>query len=226
MTADQARAETAWLYQALAERGLIVGSAGNVSARTSEGMVITPSGGSPDAVGPDGLARATLDGENLGVYGTQGRAPTPSTEWALHAAVYRTCPEASFIAHTHADACTALACLNESLPAFHYMVVQFGGEDVRCAPYVTFGTPALADLAAVAIRGRSACLLANHGMIVSGGGAAETLTLCILLETLCRQYLLARSAGTPRLLTAQEMQDARERFKTYGQRGSGAAAGG
>ncbi len=226
MTADQARAETAWLYQALAERGLIVGSAGNVSARTSEGMVITPSGGSPDAVGPDGLARATLDGENPGVDGTQGRAPTPSTEWALHAAVYRTCPEASFIAHTHADACTALACLNESLPAFHYMVVQFGGEDVRCAPYVTFGTPALADLAAVAIRGRSACLLANHGMIVSGGGAAETLTLCILLETLCRQYLLARSAGTPRLLTAQEMQDARERFKTYGQRGSGAAAGG
>ena len=58
----------------------------------------------------------------------------------MHAAVYRECPEAAFVVHTHADACTALACLGSGLPAFHYMVVQFGGTDVRCAPYVTFGT--------------------------------------------------------------------------------------
>ncbi len=217
---DQARAETIWLYNALAERGLIVGSSGNVSARTPEGMVITPSGGSPGAVKAFDLANMTLDGENLGngrPHGGRLRHATPSSEWGLHAAVYRTCSEAAFIAHTHADACTALACLNENLPPFHYMIVQFGGDDVRCAPYVTFGTPALADVAAASIRGRNACLLANHGMIVCGGSAADTLTRSILLETLCRQYLLARSAGTPRLLTAQEMKDARERFKTYGQ---------
>jgi L-fuculose-phosphate aldolase len=222
MNLGQARGETAWLYKALGEAGLIAGSSGNVSARTPEGMVITPSGGSPDTVGAADLARLTLSGENPRVDGAQARHPTPSTEWALHAAVYRSCPEAAFVAHTHADSCTALACLNESLPAFHYMVVQFGGEDVRCAPYVTFGTAALADLASVAIRGRTACLLANHGMIACAGSAAETLTRCILLETLCRQYLLARSAGQPRLLTAQEMRDARERFKTYGQRAPGA----
>jgi L-fuculose-phosphate aldolase len=96
--------------------------------------------------------------------------------------------------------------------------VQFGGTDVRCAPYVTFGTPALADHAAEAIRGRSACLLGNHGMIVCGNSAAQALSQSVLLETLCRQYLLARSAGTPRLLTEQEMLDAQERFKTYGPR--------
>ena len=221
MTPDQARAETIWLYNALAERGLIVGSSGNVSARTPEGMVITPSGGSPGAVKAFDLANMTLDGENLGSgrpHGGRLRHATPSSEWGLHAAVYRTCSEAAFIAHTHADACTALACLNENLPPFHYMIVQFGGDDVRCAPYVTFGTPALADVAAASIRGRNACLLANHGMIVCGGSAADTLTRSILLETLCRQYLLARSAGTPRLLTVQEMKDARERFKTYGPR--------
>jgi L-fuculose-phosphate aldolase len=108
--------------------------------------------------------------------------------------------------------------LNEALPAFHYMVVRFGGDDVRCAPYVTFGTPALADLAAVAMKDRTACLLANHGMIVCATTAAETLTRSMLLETLCRQYLMARAAGTPRLLTEQEMEAARERFKTYGPR--------
>lgn len=211
MSLEQARAETVWLYSMLGEHGLIVGSSGNVSTRTPEGMLITPSGGSPDTVAPADLARVTPEGAELD-------HATPSSEWALHAAVYRTCPSAAFVAHAHADAGTALACLNESLPAFHYMVVRFGGDDVRCAPYVTFGTQALAEHAAAAIMGRTACLLANHGTIVCGGTAAETLSHSILLETLCRQYLLARSAGMPRLLTAQEMLDARKRFKTYGPR--------
>ncbi|WP_428486840.1 class II aldolase/adducin family protein [Rhodopila sp.] len=214
------RDQVVWLYRTLGERGLIVGSAGNVSARTvedpKEGMLITPSGGDPERVSAADLAHVTLDNEALD--DMTPSSATPSSEWALHAAVYRTCPGAAFIAHTHADACTALACLNQPLPAFHYMVLQFGGDDVRCAPYVTFGTPALAELAAVAIEGRTACLLANHGMIVSARSTAEALTHSILLETLSRQYLLARSAGTPRLLTRQEMQDARERFKTYGPR--------
>jgi L-fuculose-phosphate aldolase len=204
------RNDVAWLYKAAGVRGLIVGSSGNVSARTPEGMLITPSGGDPETA--TGLAHVSMDGVVLD-------GATPSSEWAMHAAVYRECPTAGFVVHTHADACTALACLGSGLPAFHYMVLQFGGDDVRCAPYVTFGTPALADHAAAAIRGRSACLLANHGMIVCGTTAAEALSRAVLLETLCRQYLLALSAGTPRLLTTQEMADARERFKTYGPRG-------
>ena len=203
----------AWLYSAAAERGLIVGSSGNVSARTPDGMAITPSGADP---------HAAMDQVHVSMDGSVPGSGTPSSEWAMHAAVYRVCPEAAFIIHAHADACTALACLGSALPAFHYMVVQFGGTDVRCAPYVTFGTPALAAHAAEAIRGRSACLLANHGMIVCAPTAATALSRAVLLETLCRQYLLALAAGTPRLLTTQEMLDAQERFKTYGPRTGGA----
>lgn len=203
------RDQVVWLYKAAAARGLIAGSSGNVSARTNEGMLITPSGGDPEAVTAADLVGVTMEGVALD-------PGVPSSEWAMHAAVYRVCPEASFIVHGHADACTALACLGTGLPAFHYLVVQFGGDEVRCAPYVTFGTRALADHAAEAIRGRTACLLANHGMIVGGGTAAEALSGAVLLETLCRQYLLALSAGTPRLLTGAEMRQARERFKTYG----------
>jgi L-fuculose-phosphate aldolase len=126
--------------------------------------------------------------------------------------------------HTHSDACTALACLNEKLPAFHYMITRFGGDDVRCAPYVTFGTPALADVAVAALIDRSACLLANHGMIVTGANADDALTAALTLEALARQYLLARAAGKPRLLTRAEMQAARERFKTYGPASNASAA--
>jgi L-fuculose-phosphate aldolase len=193
------------LYDDLGERGIIVGSSGNVSMRMPEGMVITPSGASPGRR-PMRMARVALDGTVL-------HGDTPSSEWRMHAAIYRTYPEAGCIVHAHSDACTALACLNRGLPAFHYMVVQFGGEDVRCAPYVTFGTPELATLAVQALADRSACLLANHGMIVFGGGHEQALERAVLLELLCRQYLLALSAGTPRLLTSEEMTAAKKRFK-------------
>jgi L-fuculose-phosphate aldolase len=142
----------------------------------------------------------------------------PSSEWAMHAAIYLAYPAAQSIVHTHSDACTALACLNEGLPPFHYMVANFGGDDVRCAPYVTFGTPELARLAVAALAGRTACLLANHGMIVHATTADRALTAAVVLETLCRQYLLARSVGTPRQLSAEEMRAAHQRYQTYGQR--------
>src|SRR3984957_16690401 len=204
------RDDVAWLYREAGAKGLIVDSSGNVSGRTPDGMLITPSGADPTT--DPGLVPVALDGTAQG-------PGTPPSEWALHPPISRAHPDAAFIVHTHADACTALACLGSDLPAFHYMVVQFGGADVRCAPYVTFGARALADHAAEAIRGRSACLLANHGMIVCAGSAAQALSRSVLLETLCRQYLLALSAGTPRLLTEQQMRDAKERFKTYGPRG-------
>lgn len=172
-------------------------------------MIITPSGCSAATVSAEGLVAIGLDGIAPG-----GLAP--SSEWPMHAAIYAGDECAGAIVHTHADACTALACLNEPLPAFHYMVMSFGGDDVRCAPYATFGTAQLAERAAAAIQGRSACLLANHGMIVHASDPLGALEAALRLETLARQYLLARSAGTPRILTAAEMHAARERFKTYG----------
>lgn len=202
------------LYTELGARGLIVGSSGNVSERNERGMIITPSGGSPDGVNDSGMAETALDGTRL-------NNATPSSEWEMHAAIYRAFPEAACIVHTHADACTALASLGQGLPPFHYMVVQFGGSDVRCAPYVTFGTPELAAHAVTALKGRSACLLANHGMILYARDPEQALSRTLLLESLCRQYLLALSAGKPRLLSAEQITAAKQRFRTYGPRRDG-----
>jgi L-fuculose-phosphate aldolase len=209
----ETRRQVAAVYREVGRRGLIAGSSGNVSHRTRSGMLITPSGCSAETLEPDGLVAMTLAGDVKG-------AAAPSSEWAMHAAIYLAYPSACCIVHTHADACTALACLNEALPPFHYMLASFGGDDVRCAPYVTFGTPELARLAVAALAGRTACLLANHGMIVHAYAADQALTAAVVLETLCRQYLLARSAGTVRLLTADEMRAAHERYRTYGQSGA------
>jgi L-fuculose-phosphate aldolase len=213
VTEAQARRDIVKVYGEVGRRGLNAGSSGNVSHRTRTGMLITPSGCSADTLQSDGLVAMTLAGD---VKGTAA----PSSEWAMHAAIYLAYPSAQCIVHTHADACTALACLHEALPPFHYMVANFGGDDVRCAPYVTFGTPELARLAVAALAGRTACLLANHGMIVYATTADRALSAAIVLEALCRQYLLARSAGTVRLLTAEQMRAAHDRYRSYGQAGA------
>jgi L-fuculose-phosphate aldolase len=206
------REQVAFVYRELARLGLNVASTGNVSVRTQDGMIITPSGANAETVSTEGLVAMTLEG-------VAEAGANPSSEWHMHAAIYRADRRAGAIVHTHSDACTALATLNEKLPAFHYMIAAFGGEDVRCAPYVTFGTPELAEHAVAAIAGRSACLLANHGMIVHAANPPAALRQAVLLEALARQYLLARAAGTPRILTREEMRAARERFRTYGGRG-------
>jgi L-fuculose-phosphate aldolase len=208
-TPNASRHQVAHVYRTLGQLGFVPGSAGNVSVRTRSGMAITPSGISAADIRSRAVVALTLEGVVAG-------GGVPSSEWPMHAEIYRAFPAAGAIVHTHADACTALACLNEALPAFHYMIAAFGGDDVRCAPYVTFGTPALAEAAVAALRDRRACLLANHGMIVHGASADAALNDAVILEALARQYLLARAAGTVRILTDAEMRAARKRFETYG----------
>lgn len=204
------RQRLASLYRELGLRGLTLGASGNVSGRTKHGMLITPTGVATDLVAPKSLVAVDFDG------GFSGRTK-PSSEWAMHAAIYRQDAAARVIVHAHSEAATALACLDLPLPAFHYAVLEFGGPEVRVAPYATFGTDALAAAAAEAIRGRTACLLANHGMICHGPTPTAALQTALRLERLCRQYLLALSAGTPRLLSEDEIVAAQARYASYGQ---------
>jgi L-fuculose-phosphate aldolase len=197
------------LYRTLAAHGMMIGSSGNVSVRFGERMLITPTGCDVAHLHQQQLVDTALDGSFAG-------ERRPSSEWEMHAAIYRAHRQAEVVIHTHSDHATALSCLNRPLPAFHYNVFTFGGEDVRCAPYTTFGTPELAQFAVEAISDRRACLLANHGMIVHGRDFGSALTSALLLEALCKQYLLTLAAGGPRLLDATETAQAIARFTTYG----------
>ena len=205
-----ARRDVAALYRDLGARGMNVGASGNVSARSKGGMIITPSGVGGDTVSPKLLVQIGFDGRS------KARLQA-SSEWEMHAAIYQTAPKAMVIVHTHAPYATALACLNRPLPAFHYGVLEFGGAEVRLAPYLTFGTQELAAAAAIAIEGRTAALLANHGMICHGPTAAAALLTAVRLEALSQQYLIALAAGIPRLLNPDEIEAARRRYLTYGQ---------
>lgn len=185
------------------------GTAGNISVRIDGGLLITPTGIPTLELRAEMMVKVSLDGDWSGAW-------RPSSEWAMHAAIYKAFSAAQAVVHAHADACVALSCLREGLPPFHYMIASYGGDTVRCAQYASFGSPELAQAAVAALEGRTACLLANHGMICYGATLAAALRSAVKLETLARQYLLTRSAGEPVLLNADAMADVHRRYKTYG----------
>ena len=196
-------------YRQLARDGLNSGSAGNISCRFGADVLISPTGAAADTIDAQAVVAITLEGETMG-------PGIPSSEWSMHTEIYRRYPQAQAIVHAHADACVAIACQRMAIPAFHYMVAGFGGDDVRCAPYATFGTEALAHAAAEALAGRTACLLANHGMICHAPTLEKAVANAAKLETLARQFWMSLQAGPPVLLTPEEMSAVRERYGRYG----------
>ena len=199
--------------RAMNASGINRGSAGNVSARCAPGdgaFLVTPTGMAYAACSADDMVRVGADG-------TPSGRRKPSSEWRFHRDIYAARPEAGAVVHTHSPFATALACQEQGIPAFHYMVARFGGADVRCADYATFGTQELSDAIIQALAGRNACLMAHHGMVVFGRDCEQALALAVELETLCEQYWRVLQLGTPRLLAADEMQRVLEKFAGYGQ---------
>ena len=196
----------------LEQLGLNCGTAGNLSVRVEQGFLVTPSGVKPAALKPAAIVAMGLDGTIIDA------SQQPSSEWRFHRDIYLARGDANAVVHVHSPYATALACQRRDIPGFHYMIAKAGGDSIRCGSYATFGTQALTDAALLALTGRQACLLANHGMIALGVSLDKALDMTREVEELARQYALALSCGTPVLLSAEEMRDALERFKTYGGR--------
>lgn len=198
--------------RAMNASGLSLNKSGNASLRWGEGLLITPTGRSYDRLQPEDIVYLEAD----------GRCPPgqliPSSEWRFHRDILHAFPAMNAVVHVHSTHATALACLGESIPAFHYMVAVAGGDRIPCADYATFGTEALSHSILQALAGGlRACLVANHGQVATGKTLAEAYALAEEVENLAHQYLLARTLGPTRNLPAEEMALVLEKFKTYGQ---------
>ena len=199
---------------AINRAGINVNKSGNVSARctrgTHAGAVLTPT-----ALPFESLAAEDIVVLRLADGHCSGRRE-PSSEWRFHRDIYVARPEFGAIVHTHSRAATALACHGLGLPAFHYMIASAGGNDIRCAPYATFGTQELSDHAVAALAGRKACLLAQHGVIACETTLERALALAIEVEHLARIYITARQFGEPQRLSSEEMARVLSKFERYG----------
>jgi len=187
-------------YQKVDALGLNEMSSGNLSVRFSDKMLISPNGATGASITTDNIIETSFDGEYQG-------DSMPSSEWRMHAAIYEKHPEAGAVVHTHSDYCVAVASHVMPLPGFHYLVGVFGGGDVPCVPYSTFGREQLAIDAAEALTDRTACLLGNHGMIARAPNLKRAVNQAQRLEIMCRQYVLARQLGEPNRLTDADWED-------------------
>ena len=194
--------------------GINQGTSGNISARFEDRMLISPSAIPYGELEPGMIASVALDGS-----GDWGGPKKPSTEWRFHLDLLRERRDAQAVVHAHPPYCTTLAIARREIPACHYMIAAFGGNNVRCAGYATFGTQKLADLALEAMRDRSACLLANHGMIAIGDTLAKAMWRAIELEAIARQYYLSLQIGGPVLLSDSDVELTAQAFAGYGLQG-------
>jgi L-fuculose-phosphate aldolase len=194
--------------RSLAAQGLVVGTAGNVSARAGEVVAVTPTGAVLAELAPEQVVVVDLDGRAV----SGDFAPTSELE--LHLGAYRRYG-AGAVVHAHSPVGTALACVLDELPLIHYQMLALGGP-VRVARYATFGTSELARLTLDALQDRAAALMANHGMIAIGADLDGAVANALLLEWASDLYWRAAAVGTPRTLDAAQARDFIDAITTRG----------
>ena len=195
---DTERNQLADACHRVAAKGLVTGTAGNLSIRAGDHVVITPTGGVLEELTPQMMTVIDFDGEIV----DGDLAPTSETE--LHLLVYKS-SFAKAVAHAHGLASTAVACTHDELPVIHYSQLMLGGS-VRTAPYATFGSPELAKNVVAALEGKTAALMANHGSVAHGHTIAAACETLEMLEWSCELYARAVNLGTPKLLTDEDLQ--------------------
>lgn len=207
---EPARERVAAAGRRLAEAGLVVTTAGNISEREGERVAITPTGAVLADLTPEQITVVDLDGQHV-----EGDL-APTSELQLHLGVYRRY-EAGAVVHTHSPLATALSCLLDELPVVHYHLLMAGGP-IRVAPYRTYGTPELAEVTLDALQDRAAALMANHGAITHAHDLATAVELSLILEWACGVYWHASAIGSPRTLDPEQQTAF---FEAVSQRGYG-----
>jgi L-fuculose-phosphate aldolase len=194
--------------------GLNQGTSGNLSVRSRDGFLITPSGIAYEQLQPEDIVYMAMDG-------SYEHELAPSSEWRFHRDILSARAEVNAVVHAHPTYCTTLSILGKEIPAVHYMIAAAGGNSIRCAQYETYGTEELSQAALAALEGRAACLLANHGMIATGPSLARSMWLAVEVETLAQQYCNALQLGEPNILSDKEIARVIEKFKSYGLKSKG-----
>ncbi len=211
------RTDVAMLHGELVRYGLVVWTAGNVSARVpgADLMVIKPSGVSYDDLSPDNMIVCDLDGTV--VEGDHA----PSSDTAAHAYVYRHMPEVGGVVHTHSTYACAWAARAEPVPCvLTAMADEFGG-DIPIGPFALIGSDDIGKGIVATLRGsRSpAVLMANHGPFTIGRTAKDAVKAAAMCEDVCRSVHIAHQLGDPQRIAQESVDRLYDRYQNvYGQR--------
>jgi L-fuculose-phosphate aldolase len=192
------------------DNGLVQGTGGNLSIfNRGEGLV---------AISPAGMDYFDINSEDVVIVNLSGEVVDsgnrPSSEIDMHLMLYEKREDISSVIHTHSICTSSISCLRVGIPPVHYLI-GFAGKDVRCAEYATYGTKELAVNACMAMEGRKAALLANHGLIAGADILKQAFDIAEIVEYCAEIYIKIRSIGDPVLIDEEEMKTVIEKFKNY-----------
>lgn len=194
----------------MVQSSLVEGTAGNISVRVTDGLLLTPSALPYEQMTPDHICKLPLTEAPA-----PNASPKPTTEWAFHQAVMQARPDVTAVVHAHPPYATAIAIQRRKIEAVHYMVAVFGGTDVPLVDYALFGSPKLAQGVADAVKDRDGCLMANHGALTTGNSLDQALWRMQELENLARMETYARIGGEPVLLSDADIAEVLASFADY-----------
>ena len=181
------------LAKSLFERGLTIGSSGNISVRLDDGWLMTPTGSSMGNLYPNEISKLDLDGNLI-----SGKSPTK--ESFLHIAMYDERPDSGAVVHLHSTHSVAVSCLadidkkNVLPPITAYYVMKIG--KLPLVPYFPPGDINLARAVKEMASNHHAVLLANHGPVVAGKTLEDAVYAIEELEETARLFLLLRNMKT------------------------------
>lgn len=191
----------------LAHEGLVWGTAGNLSVRVDNSIVITATGSRFDKL--DHRQMVIIDMRDGHVIWGKLK---PSSELALHLGIYRDYESAGAVVHTHSPWATTVACAVDELPCVHYQMLPLGGA-VRVARYQCFGTTDLVRETLKALEGRTAALMANHGAVVYDNSLEQAVESTLILEYAARLYWQSSQLATPRVLNSSQWHDVSQQVR-------------
>lgn len=175
------------------ESELVAGTSGNVSYydRETEVMAITATNLDYKLMKPDDVVLLKLDGEIV-----KGDLK-PSSEWQMHAEVYKAMENVNSVIHTHSPRATSFAVVHQDIPLILVEMLPFLGGDIPRATFALPGTPELGKEAVKALKNRNACLLENHGVLVIGQTLDQAYLRALYVEDAAKIYHFALQVGTP-----------------------------
>ena len=190
--------------------GLVRGTAGNVSARLRDdsGLVaVTPTSVAYETLTPADIAVVTLDGDVV-----DGER-SPTSELMLHTVMYSMRPDVHGVVHTHSPTATAAAVAQRGIPPILVTLVAVVGGDVACATYAKGTTREMVDFTIELLAERSACLLANHGVLAIGPTLAEAYAAAETVEWAADVFQRAEGFGGAMMLDDAEIERIRGKWK-------------
>ena len=195
-------------YKNLLDKGLNIGSEGNLSIKLNDKIFITPSGINIEDLSYKKISEVDINGKILNKI-------KPSTEIDLHLLIYKKKRNIQAIVHSHSDWCSIISCMRTNISSFHYMVAEFGGNDIKCSKYARFGSKKLARNVLEACESRRGCLIANHGQICFGRNIKEAVDLSVALEKLSKQFYFCLLQKNFKTLSKSQMDEVLKYFKFY-----------